>query len=329
MRLKITKHGERSTRGFARFATILGGVIGMALMGATGAWAGTPLGPDAQLFGILADGSISIPGSSTVSLVGQSPAAPEVGAGTVSLGGPGIASAWIGGDLIASATTSPAISLAPHAHVHQACVTGGGTIALGNGASCDGGTDTSGTSPLLSTLSAAQSEAADYASFLAGLTPTTTLGDVTLKKYQNLTIKLSAGTNVVSIGNITTAGVNTITLSAPKDAIVVLNVSGTLDLGSATQVFANSGTLDPHNLIWNIESANPTFGAGVVLSGTLLNIADGTTVTFGARSAIAGAILTDGSVVSNAAIHVNFWPFTASPGGGPCDEIQGGISPDC
>jgi choice-of-anchor A domain-containing protein len=159
----------------------------------------------------------------------------------------------------------PAIAIFPHAHA-QNCISGGGTITLGADAFC-GTPDSTGTNPLLTTLANAQSEVASYASYLAGLTPTTTLGDITLKKYQHLTIRLSAGVNVISIGNITTAGVNTITFSAPKGAVVVVNISG----------------------------------------------AESTTVTFGARSVIAGALLTNGSVVANAAMHLNFWTFTAAP----------------
>jgi hypothetical protein len=117
---------------------------------------------------------------------------------------------------------------------------------------------------------------------------------------------------LVSIGNITTAGVNTISFSVPRGAVVV-NVTGTLDLGSSTQVFANNNAVSPENLIWNIESANPTFGKGVVFSGTVIRVADNTTVTFGASSVISGAVLTNDSVVANAAIHGNFWPFTAAP----------------
>ncbi|MBI3759321.1 MAG: hypothetical protein HY269_06155, partial [Deltaproteobacteria bacterium] len=144
-------------------------------------------------------------------------------------------------------------------------------------------------------------------------TPTITLGDITLKKYQHLTIKLKAGLNVISIGNITTAGVNNISFSAPKGAVAVVNVTGALDLGASSQVFANSNSVSPENLIWNIESPNPTFGKGVVFSGTVINVADDTTVDFGASSVVTGAVLTSGSIVAHAAIHVNFWPFTAAP----------------
>jgi choice-of-anchor A domain-containing protein len=290
---------------------IAAGITVMGFISATGVWAGTPLGPDALLFGLLADGSVSLPNASTVSYSQQSPAPPEVGASSAFIGGPGIAAGFLTGDVIASAAQGPAIMIFPHAHA-QNCISGGGTITLGVEATC-GVPDSTGTNPLLTTLANAQSEVASYASYLAGLAPTTTLGDITLKKYQHLTIKLSAGVNVVSIGNITTAGVNTITFSAPKGAVVVVNISGALDLGTATQVFANTGSVNPHNLIWNIEGPDPTFGTDVVFSGTVINVAESTTVTFGARSVIAGALLTNGSVVANAALHLNFWPFTAAP----------------
>jgi len=266
------------------------------------------LGADAQRFGVLADDEINLAHSSTVSFIHQSPEAPEVGADTANIAGP---SSQIGGDLITSSATGSPLSLGDHDTVIGACVTGGESIVLGTGATC-GSTDTGGTNPLLTTLASAQTEAESYAGYLAGLTTTTTLGNITLKKSQSLTVKLGKGINVVAIGNLTTAGSNTITLSGPASAVAVVNVSGTLSLGASTQITI-AGGLSAHNLIWNIESANPAFGASVGLSGTLLNVASSTTVTFGAGSSISGAVLTNGSVVSDGAMHLNFWPFTAAP----------------
>jgi choice-of-anchor A domain-containing protein len=290
-----------------RYVSLIVPIVAMALS-ASVAFAGTPLGPNAQLFGVLAVGSISLPGSTTVSAINRG--APEVGAETAQLNG---LTSTIAGDLITSATTGVAISLAGAYAVRGKCVSAGGSIPTPIEAKCLGGLDSSGTSPLLSTLSDAQGEVVSYSSYLAALTPTITLGDITLKKYQHLTIKLNAGVNVISIGNITTAGVNNISFSAPKGAVAVVNVTGALDLGASSQVFANSNSVSPENLIWNIESPNPTFGKGVVFSGTVINVADDTTVDFGSSSVVTGAVLTSGSIVAHAAIHVNFWPFTAAP----------------
>jgi hypothetical protein len=145
-------------------------------------------------------------------------------------------------------------------------------------------------------LSSCLETAASYAAFLSGLTPTTDLGNITLKKNQSMTVKLGPGVNVVAIGTITTAGGNTLTLSAPKNAVVVVNVSGGLNL---------------HNVIWNIESANPTFSQGVTFNGTLLNEAEGTVVTFNTQSVINGAVLTNGDLLAPGSLRLNFWPFTA------------------
>jgi hypothetical protein len=298
-------------RGFARPAPE-DGADGACDIGAYEfqlAVASPTLGANAQLFGLLADSTIQLARSSTVSFVSQSPTPPEVGADMANIAGP---TSQLGGDLIISAATGQAISLGAHDTVVGNCVTGGGGIVTGAGTTC-ASIDTGGTSGLLTTLSNAQSEASTYATYLAGLTTTRSLGNITLAKGKSMTVKLVAGVNVVAIGNITTAGNNTITLSAPKNAVVVVNVSGALSLGTATQIFTNSGGLNQHNLIWNLESANPRFGASVTFNGTLLNIVDSTTVTFGAGSAINGAVLTDGSVVSSGAMHLNFWPFTAAP----------------
>jgi choice-of-anchor A domain-containing protein len=294
----------RAAGTITRIAT----TIGMALVGVSGAWAGSPLGPDAQLFGLFSSSKITLAHSSTVSDISQAPAPPKVGASTVEIAGP---TSYLTGDLIAE-SFEPAIVLGAHDTVVGACITGGGTTSLGVGASC-GSIDTTGGNQQLITASFAFVQAEFYAGYLAGLTPTTTLGDITLKKYQRLTVKLTEPVNVVAIGNITTAGGNTITLSAPKGAVVVLNVSGVLNLGAGTQVF-NSNGLNTHNVIWNLTNTNPTFGTNVTLNGTVINFPNNeSTVTFGAGSSLNGAVLVGGDIEAKGAMHLNFWPFTAAP----------------
>lgn len=295
----------------ALLLTMLAAISTFALTAAPAAAGGSlaQLGPNAQLFGVLASGSIGLAKSSSISFVNQSPLPPEVGGYVVDIGGP---TSFLTGDAIASAASGIGIDLANYDTVVGACVTGGASISTGIGNGC-GSYDSSGTSTLLTTLSDAQNDVTTYASYLGGLTPTVSLGDIVLKKYQRMTIKLGAGLNVVSIGSITTAGGNTIVLSAPKGAFVVINVGGTISLGAGSQVFTNSSGLNPHDLVWNLEGANPTFGAGVTLRGTLINVVqcDATTVTFAGGSAISGAVLTNGSIDANGPMHLNFWPFTA------------------
>jgi hypothetical protein len=306
---------ESSRVGTGRSGNGIGLVIAMAaviaagLIGQGDAWAGTPLGPDTQLFGIVAGNSIDLAPSSTISFVNQSGAPPEVGAlWSATLNGP---TTYLTGDLIVEPYAGTIEVDASATVVGQCVVAAGGSIVdLG---SC-GSTDTSGNNPLLTTLNNAEIDVVNYAIFLNGLTPTKTLGDISLKKYQNLTVKLPAGTSVVSIGNITAPGGNTITLTAPRGAVVVVNISGTLSLGGGSQVFAAGGGLNPHNLIWNIQSANPTFNANVTIAGTVMNVVDNNVaITFKGRSAINGAVLSNGNVIADGPMHLNFWPFTAAP----------------
>jgi choice-of-anchor A domain-containing protein len=292
--------------------TIITPVLAIILITTSCAWAGTPLGPNAQLFGILASNSITLAYSSTNSFVGQSPAPPETGGAAATIAGP---TSLMTGDLITSAAIGLSIALGPQDAVARKCVTAGASISTAPGTAC-GSYDSSGTSPLLLTMSNAQSELPPFASFLAGLAPTIALGDVTLKKYQQLTLKLGPGTNVVAIGNLTTLGGNGIDLEAPKGAIVVVNVSGAISLGSGTQVFSISNSLNIHDVVWNLQAANPVFGDGVTIRGTLINVAENTTVTFNGRSAIDGALLTNGAIVAHDTMHVNFWPLTGAPDGG-------------
>jgi hypothetical protein len=289
----------------------------LGLITAAGAWAvlpsgvgqGTPFGANAQFFGILANGSVLLAQNTTIRTVQQFGTAPKIGAATETIGGP---ASYLMGDLVTSATSGRAILVSAYDKVDGQCVTAGGSVVTGTHRIC-GSIDTTGNNALLTTLSNAQSEAKAYASSLASLAPTRTLGDIKLEKFRHLTIKLGAGVSVVSIDNLTTGGANIINVSAPSGAVVVFNISGTMALGSETQVIVGANGFNPEDLIWNVQSANPTFGDHVALDGTLLNFpATDTTVTFGAESLINGAVLTNGNVMTNGAMHLNFWPFSGA-----------------
>jgi hypothetical protein len=184
-------------------------------------------------------------------------------------------------------------------------LTAGGSVVTATRHIC-GSIDTTGSNPLLTTLTNAQSEAEAYASHLAGLAPTETLGDIRLEKFGHLTIKLGAGVSVVSIGDIITGGANIINVFAPSGAVVVFNISGTMDLGSETQVIVGANGFNPEDVIWNVQNA-------VAFDGTLLSFpATDTTVTFAAESFINGAVLTNGNVMANGAMHLSFLPFSGA-----------------
>jgi hypothetical protein len=85
-----------------------------------------------------------------------------------------------------------------------------------------------------------------------------------------------------------------------------------LKFGAGTQVL-NSNGLNPHNLIWNPKSPNANFGSNVTLSGTVIsNTHSMNSVVFGVGSSINGAVLINGDLTANGAMHPNFWPFTAA-----------------
>jgi hypothetical protein len=274
-----------------------------------GAGQGTPFGADAQLFGILANGALRLASDTEISTVSQSGTTPKVGAETATVGGP---VSYLTGDLVTSDPSGRAISLGGYDKVAGQCVTAGGSVATAGRDNC-GSIDTTGSNALLNTLGNAQAEAKAYAGYLAALAPTRTLGDIKLQKFQQLTIKLGPGLNVVSISNITTGGVNIINILAPSGAVVVFNIGGTIQLGRQTFVIAEANGLSPQNLIWNVQGANPIIGERVAFEGTLLNFpAADTTVTVGAGSLINGAVLSNGNVMGNGALHLNFWPFSGA-----------------
>jgi hypothetical protein len=230
---------------------------------------------------------------------------PKIGAATARIGGQG---SYLTGDLVTSDSSGRAISLSNDDKVAGRCVTAGGSVVPAGPDNCDS-INTTGSDALLTTLDEARVEATTYADYLAGLAPTKTLGDIALQKFHGLTIELGPGLNVVSIRNLTTDGGNDIKILAPSGAVVVFNISRTMQLGSQTRVIADG--LNPGNLIWNVQGDNPIIGELNAFEGTLLNFpAADTIVTIGAGSVINGAVLVNGNVKGKIAMCLNFWPFS-------------------
>jgi hypothetical protein len=266
---------------------------------------GTPFGADAQHFGILANRALTLAGFTQINIAGQGGTVPKIGAATARIGGQG---SYLTGDLVTSDSSGRAISLSNDDKVAGRCVTAGGSVVPAGPDNCDS-INTTGSDALLTTLDEARVEATTYADYLAGLAPTKTLGDIALQKFHGLTIELGPGLNVVSIRNLTTDGGNDIKILAPSGAVVVFNISRTMQLGSQTRVIADG--LNPGNLIWNVQGDNPIIGELNAFEGTLLNFpAADTTVTIGAGSVINGAVLVNGNVKGKIAMCLNFWPFS-------------------
>jgi hypothetical protein len=93
---------------------------------AAGAWAvlpsgvgqGAPFGANAQLFGILANGSVILARDTTITTVDRFGTAPKVGAATETIEGP---ASFLMGDLVASATSGRAILVSTYEKVDGQC----------------------------------------------------------------------------------------------------------------------------------------------------------------------------------------------------------------
>lgn len=212
------------------------------------------------------------------------------------------------GSIVASATTGVGIDLPSADNVAKICATAGSSIVVGSGSTC-GARTTDDTSPLLATLSAATVEAGTFATYLSGLKPTQTLGDVSVPASGKYTINVGPNQNIIQIGTLTTGKSATINIKATiglRPAVVVINVTGAVNLGDGTAIRL-LGPTAPNRLIWNIESTNPSLGNASVFSGTLLNVP--TT----ASNCTAGALTIDGAIMCSGAITLGTLSLEVGP----------------
>ena len=193
-------------------------------------------------------------------------------------------------------------------NVAKTCATAGSSIVVGSGSTC-GAQTTNDTSPLLATMSAAITEAGTFATYLSGLAPTQTLGDISVPVSGKYTINVGPNQNIIQIGTLTTGTSATINIQATiglRPAVVVINVTGTVNLGDGTAIRL-LGPTAPNRVIWNIESTNPSLGNASVFSGTLLNVP--TT----ASNCTAGALTIDGAIMCSGAITLGTLSMEGAP----------------
>lgn len=319
--------------------------IAVFALAITVAAAATDLGA-AKNFAVLSSGGdVSLKNRVNINQVSASgavcPGAPgcpgSVGGTTVLMGrGNAAAPDTVSGDVFGTATApqglncannppgTTAICLGNDSEIAGQCITGGGAVS--SPSECAGGTDTSGTNPVLSSSYAqAGSDAAAFSASLAGMAATQTLSPITLGTKGSMTISGGAGTNVINVPSITTGTKATITINAGPSETVVINVGtstdpGSLQLGNGASILL-AGGITPDHVIFNLigTGTSAQLGNDTVFNGTILapqgqfTSGDGNTPS---PVLINGALLFGGSVSIGNNTNVNFYPFAGTSGGG-------------
>lgn len=226
----------------------------------------------------------------------------------------------IAGDLVASASSGTAIKIGNYTKASGACITGGGAISLGTGASC-GSQDTTGTNPKLALLAGAGPDTNAYAAGLAGLPVTTVLPAIAIAASHTQTISDSvAGLNVFQTPSITMGGSSTLVINGAATDIVVINVVGSiagpgvLNLSAGFKISLTGG-ITADRVVFNIESssASPAFigGTSSVFNGTL--VAPLRAGTIGSGATINGQMIFGDTVNAGPNVTATYVPVIPIP----------------
>lgn len=191
---------------------------------------------------------------------------------------------------------------------------------------CAASTDTTGTSPEVTTLlPQAVSDSASLSATLAALATTQTLPAIVLGARGSTTISSAGGLNVVSVPSIATGTHSTIVLNGAATDMFVINVGsstdpGSLQLGNGGSVLL-SGGITPDRVIFNLIGAGSTaqLGNHTVFNGTILaaqgqfTSGDGDTPD---PVLINGSLWFGGSIAIGNNTNLTFYPFAGVSGGG-------------
>jgi hypothetical protein len=247
--------------------------------------------------------------------------------GTVVVVGPGPAAApdQIRADVLAAGTAAQGVNCAGGgsavictggSQILGTCLTGGGAVS--NPAACAGGTDTSGTNAKLALLGKAGPDAATFAAFLSGLTPTQSLPAITPGTRGSATIHAVPGLNIIRVPSISIGNNATLTIDGPAGSFAVLNIGGAaaaggLALGNGAAVVL-SGGITPDHVVFNVlgNGGAVVLGNQAGFNGTILAPFESFACGNGNTpqpSVINGALLFGQNVLLGNNVAINFYPL--------------------
>ncbi|HYM01501.1 MAG TPA: ice-binding family protein, partial [Stellaceae bacterium] len=221
--------------------------------------------------------------------------------------------ARVNGNAIAESPNSSSLRLGDNAVVTGMCVTGGSSVVSDNPkkpGKCLGGTDTTGSSPLLTEYNTALTDFGDFGFGLAFLTPTTTVGDIDIPSKTKMTMTFGAGTSTVLIqggfGRLLIESGSTLTIQAPANASVVFLVSSLFTLQSKAKIKL-AGGIKANNIAY-LVTGDTTFGTSSSFAGTVIG---GGGCMADAKAKLVGALLCENSVTFGSGVKLTFAPLPA------------------
>ncbi len=215
------------------------------------------------------------------------------------------------GSVVATGSYFGALELGDKSIIKGQCVTGGSAISTvpKNPAVCLGGTDTSGSSPLLADTTNAFADADALRASLSGMTPTLTLPEVDVVSGMNTLMTLPSGVNIVAVlGRFLVESGARFTLQAPKGSSVVFLVSGDLTLQTNARLKL-SGGIKPDSVAY-VVSGGVILGTQSSIAGTLL--ADNGSCLGYEQSKITGALLCHQGIAFSRNAKLTWDPLRAS-----------------
>ncbi len=234
----------------------------------------------------------------------------EVGAGNdIVLGNNGLYS----GDVI---SYEGDITLNNYAKVQGQCVTSGGAVTLKVGASCAGGTDTTGSNGLLSLLDYANQDGGYFACDVASGTPTYSASAINIAAGKQFTITdtVSGGLNFIDVPSMTIGNSATLFLSGGASDTVVLRVDGNTSIGYGAKIMLTGG-LTPFNVVIATQGGISFWGNSSTVNGTVLNGQpfnfNGRECPIGSGVTVNGAVLCEDDLSMGPNARVNFEPAFA------------------
>jgi hypothetical protein len=211
------------------------------------------------------------------------------------------------------------IKLNNYAHVAGACVTDGGTIVLGSGATC-GSQVLNASAPEITLLKDALNQEEVWDDAVNCLTPTQTIAAINLGDGKNQTINsnVPGGLSVISTPNITLSNSATLTISGSILDQVILITPGNIKLSFGSKIVL-AGGLQAQNVLIDAssepqEQGDTTTPVGIVtinnsssFTGTLHC---GNSCTFGSGVHVTGAIIGDFGLTTGPNLRLTFAPLT-------------------
>lgn len=126
------------------------------------------------------------------------------------------------------------------------------------------------------------------AALATSLTPTQSVGAIHLRAHQSTVITVGSGQNVVAIDSVVIGAGTTLQINGANNSVVVLRVSGPVNIGHDAQVVLNGVTAD--HVLWSMEGGRSVrFGSRSVVRGTVL-AADRRKVKLSGFSEVDGAV---------------------------------------